>query len=80
MRLDLAGRSDARRAFDDDSGMDDRVGADLHVRIDVGRGGVDQRDASRHQFLVLLLSQHRAHFRQLRSAVDSADFLRIVDE
>ena len=58
-------------------GMDHRVGADLHVGIDVGRGRVDERDAGGHQFFVLLLSHEPAHLRQFRPAVDAADLLRV---
>ena len=59
--------------------MDHRVGADLDVRIDVGRGRIDERDAGGHQFFVLLLSHDSAHFRQFGAAVDAPDFLGVVD-
>ena len=79
VRLDLARRPDPRLPFDDHAGVNHRVGANLDVRIDVGRGRVDERDAGRHQFFVLVLSHEPAHFRQFRAAVDAADFLRVVD-
>ena len=56
-------------------GMDDRVGSDLDVGIDVRRGRIDKRHPGRHEFFVLLLSHEPAHLRELRAAVDAPDFL-----
>ena len=38
---------------------------DLHVAIDVGRGGILDRDARRHQLRVLVVAHDSAHRRQL---------------
>ena len=38
VRLDLAGRADPRVSFDDHTRVYHRVGADLDVGVDVGRG------------------------------------------
>ena len=78
--VDLARGTNARPALDDHARVDHGVGADLDVRIDVGRGRIDQGDARRHELFVLLLSHEPAYLRQLRSAVDAADFLWIVNE
>ena len=60
--------------------MNHGVGADLDVGVDVGRGGIDQRDAGGHQFFVLLLSHHPADLGEFCPAVDAADLdgIRIV--
>ena len=42
VRLDLAGRADAGLSLDDHTRVDHRVGADLDVRVDVGRGRIDR--------------------------------------
>ena len=60
--------------------MNHRVGADLDVGVDVGRGRVDERDPGGHQLFVLVLSHDPAHFRQFGAAVDAADFLRVVHD
>ena len=56
--------------------MDDRVGADGHVRADVGRGRIDDRHAGRHQLVVLRRSQNRRHVGQLPPAVHAEDLAR----
>src|SRR5206468_8821249 len=59
--------------------MDDRVGADSDVAVDVGRRRILDGDAGRHQLGILPLSHDSAHFRQLRPAVDSANFIGVRD-
>ena len=59
--------------------MDDRVRPDLDFRIDVGRGRIDDGDAGRHQFFVLVLSHEPAHFREFGPAVDAANLQGIGD-
>ena len=68
-----------RLSLDDHTWMYHRVGAHLHVGVDVGRGRVDDRDAGGHQFFVLRLSHDSAHFREFRAAVDAPDFRGVVD-
>ena len=78
-RVDLARAADSGLAFDEDARVNHRVGADLDPRIDVRRGRIDQRDAGGHQFLVLLLSDHRADLGELGAAVDAANLARMLD-
>ena len=77
--VNLAAAADRRAPFERHAGMDDRVGADLDVAIDVGRRRILDRDAGRHQFRVLVLSHDSAHCRQLRAAVDAANFVGVRD-
>ena len=79
MALDFAGCPDAALSLNRHTGMYYRVGAHLHIGIDVGCGRVDDRDAGGHQFFVLRLSHKATHFRELRAAVDAPDLLRVVD-
>ena len=72
-------RSDAGLSLDHYTGVYHRISANLDVRVDVGRGRIDNGHAGRHQLFVLLLSHEGAHFRQFSAAVDAADFLRVVD-
>ena len=75
VRLDLAGRADARSALDDHPGWITVSGPIVDVRVDVGGRRVHERDPGRHQLFVLLLSHEPAHLRELRPAVDAADFV-----
>src|SRR6185503_12295418 len=77
--VDLAGRPNPALSLDGHAGVYHRVGADFDVRIDVGRGRVDDGDAGCHQFFVFCLSHDSAHFREFGAAVDPPDFLGIVD-
>ena len=59
--------------------MDDRVGADGDVTVDVGGRRILDGDAGRHQLGIFSLSHDSAHFRQLRPAVDSANLIGVRD-
>ena len=75
--VQIAPRPDARPPLQDHVWMNHRVGAHFHIHIDVGGCRIDDRDARRHQFLILALSHHDPCFRQLGLAVDAADFPRV---
>ena len=77
--VDLAGRADLRRALEEDAWMDHRVGADDDVGVDVGGGGIDQRDAGGHQLFVLLLADHGADLCKFSAAVDAANLFGALD-
>src|SRR5215208_6887349 len=72
--LDLTRGPDPGLTLDDDARVNDGICPNLDIRLDVGGGRIDERDARRHQFLVLFLSQEAAHFRKFRAAVNSPDF------
>ena len=59
--------------------MDDRVGADLDLRIHVGRRRIVNRHAGGHQRLVLCLSHDSTHCREVDAAVDSPNFVGVRD-
>ena len=40
--VDFAGGADPRGAFEKDVRVNHRVGADLDIGVDVGRGGIDR--------------------------------------
>ena len=64
--MDLAGRPDACLPLEIHIRVDDRISADLDVRVDVGRGRIDERHAGGHQFFVFLLSHEGTYFREFR--------------
>ena len=51
VRLDAAALADARRSLDHAAGLDHGVAADLHVPVEIGRVGIDQRHAFVHHAL-----------------------------
>ena len=72
-RVHLTGRADLRRTLETNAGVQDRVLTDLDVHVHVGGRRVHQCDAGRHQFFVLLLSNHTTHLCQFAPAVDAAN-------
>jgi hypothetical protein len=58
--------------------MNDRIGADRHVRPDERRGRVDQRDARFHERHIASVFQNCAHVCQLSAAVDPEDLTRVL--
>ena len=77
--VDLARGADLCRAFEKDTWIDHRVGADDDVGVDVGGGGIDQRHAGGHEFFVLLLADHGADLCKFSAAVDPANFVGTPD-
>ena len=78
--VDFAPAANRGSPLDRNAGMDDGVGANDDVAIDVCRSGILDRDPCVHQFCVFLLSHDAADLRQLAAAVDAADFVGIRDE
>src|SRR5262249_51052548 len=66
VRLDAAALSDAGRTRDHAARLDHRVAADLHVGVEIGGLGIDQRDPVDHQPLGDAAAHHGGRARQLR--------------
>ena len=63
-RVNLARLADLGLPFEVHAGMDHRVGPDDHVVVDVGRRGIFDRHARRHELFVFFLSHDSARFCQ----------------
>src|SRR5207244_1166154 len=76
--MQLAPAADSCSTLQRDARMDDGVGADVDSLIDIGRRGIFNRDARRHELRVFLLPHQPAHLRQLLAAVDSPYFVGVL--
>ncbi len=77
--VNLAATADDRLPFEVDARVQDRVGADDHVGLNPGGGGVENRDPGGHQRVVLAVAQDRRRLRQLLTAVYAQDLPWIRD-
>ena len=77
--MNLARLADLRPPLEVHARMDHRIGADDDVVVDVGRRGIFDRHAGRHQLFVFFLSHDSARFCQFRPAVDAANLVGILD-
>ena len=76
-RVNLASGADDRLPFDRDPGVDDGVGADLHIAIDERGRGIFNRHAGRHERGHFRLAHDAADRSQLGAAVDAPNFVGI---
>ncbi len=79
-RVDLARLADLGLPLDMHARVNHRVGADDHVVVDVGRRGIFDRDARRHELFVFFLSHDSARLCQFRPAVDAVDLVGMLDD
>ena len=77
--VNLAAVADRRPGLERHARVDDRVDADRHVAIDVGRGGIFNRHPGGHQRCVLGVSHDATHCRELDAAVDAPNLVGIRD-
>ncbi len=74
--IDPAVPADARRALDDDRGIDDGPGAQLRLPVDPGAAGVEERHAPPGEAAVLALAQEPRRPGQVGPPADAEGLLR----
>ncbi len=73
--MNFAAGSDGRGAFERNSRMNDRVGADRDVAVDVHGCRIFERHSRCHQRAIFLVSHDATHCRKLGAAVDAENFV-----
>jgi hypothetical protein len=75
--LQVHSAPDPRRALDHTARLDQRVGSDLDVHIDVGRRGIDDRDTGGHHAVQRALAHARFGSRKLGARVHPERFVGV---